>query len=86
VWPREARMSRLRIALVVVILSACARSASHQAEEARQQLRSWGATARLANTAQSRGAIPAGFAEQVRQAEAEARAQAEAKLRKAKAP
>ena len=78
-------MSPLRIALMVVILPACARSPSHQAADAIQELRSWDSTARLANAARARGAIPAGFAEQVRRAEAEGRAAAEAKLRKATA-
>jgi hypothetical protein len=76
-------MSRLRIALVVVILSACGRSAAQRAADATQELRSWESTARLADRARSRGAIPAGFAEQLRRADAEGRAAAEAKLRKA---
>lgn len=76
-------MSRLHIALVVVTLSACGHSAEHQAAQAKQELRSWESTARLADSAQARGAIPAGFAEQLRRADAEARAAAEVKLRKA---
>jgi len=78
-------MSRLRIALVVGILAACGRSPAQEAADATQQLRSWDSTARLANTARQRGAIPAGFAEQVRHAEAEGRAAAEARLRAAAA-
>jgi hypothetical protein len=77
-------MARLRIALVVV-LAGCGPSAARQAADASQELSSWDSTARLVNTAQAQGAIPAGFAEQVRRAEAEARAAAEAKLRKAAA-
>ena len=76
-------MARLRIALMVVLLPACGRSPSHEAADAAQELRSWDSTARLVNTARMRGAIPAGFAEQVGQAAAEGRAAAEAKLRKA---
>lgn len=76
-------MSRLRIALVVVILPACGRSPAQKAAQAKQELRSWESTARLADSARALGAIPAGFAEQLRRADAEARAAAEAKLRKA---
>jgi len=79
-------MSRLRIALVAVILSACGRSAAHEAADAKQELSSWQSTARLANTERAQGAIPAEFAEQVRRADSEARAAAEAKLRKATGP
>jgi hypothetical protein len=78
-------MARLRIALMVVLLPACGPSPSRQAADATHELRSWDSTARLANTARARGAIPAGFAEQVRRAEGEGRATAEAKLRKAAA-
>jgi hypothetical protein len=78
-------MARLRIALVVGILSGCGPSAAKQAADASQELSSWDSTARLAHTAQERGAIPARFAEQMRRAEGEARAAAEAKLRKAAA-
>lgn len=77
-------MSRLRIALVVVIVSACGRSAAHEAADATQELRSWQSTARLADAERARGAIPTEFAEQVRRAESEARAAAAAKLRKAR--
>jgi hypothetical protein len=79
-------MSRLRIAFVVVILSACGRSAAHEAEDAKQELSSWQSTARLANAERARGAIPVQFAAQVRRAELEARAAAEAKLRTATRP
>jgi hypothetical protein len=78
-------MARLRIALAVVILSGCGRSAAKQAADATQEIRSWDATARLTNTEGARGAIPPGFLEQVRRAEAQGRAAAEAKLRKASA-
>jgi hypothetical protein len=76
-------MTRLRIALVVVLLSCCGRSTAKQVADATQELRSWDSTARLANTEHARGAIPAGFVEQVRRAEADGRAAAEARLRKA---
>jgi hypothetical protein len=78
-------MARLHIALAVVILSGCGRSAAEQAADATQEIRSWDATARLANTEGARGAIPPGFVEQVRRAEAQRRAAAEAKLRKVEA-
>ena len=82
--PREARMSRLRIALVVMFLSACGHSAAREAADATRELSSWQSTARLTSTAEARGAIPTEFAQQVRRAEAEARAAAQAKLRKAR--
>jgi hypothetical protein len=71
---------------VVIILSACGGSAAHEAADARRQLRSWQSTARLVDAAEARGAIPSGFAAQVRRADADARTAAEAKLRKATAP
>lgn len=86
VRPREAPVSRPCTALVVIALSACGGSAAHEAADARRQLRSWQSTARLVDAAQAQGAIPPGFAAQVRRADAEARAAAEAKLRKATAP
>jgi hypothetical protein len=67
---------------MVVFLPACGRSPAHSAADATQELRSWDSTARLADAARAQGAIPAGFAQQVRRAEAEGRAAAEAKLRK----
>jgi hypothetical protein len=79
-------MSRLRSALVVVFLTACGRSAAQQAAQAAQELHSWEATLRLAEAQQRRGAIPPGFAAQVRRAGAAGRTAAEAKLRKATRP
>lgn len=79
-------MSRLRSALVVVLLSACGRSATQQVAQATQELRSWDATVRLTEAEEGRGAIPPGFAAQVRRAAAAGRTAAEAKLRKATRP
>ena len=76
-------MSRLRSALIVVFLSACGRSAAQQAADVAQEVRSWEATVRLAAAAQARGAVPSGFAAQVRLAAAAGGTAAEAKLRKA---
>jgi hypothetical protein len=67
--------------LALLALASCGRSAESQAREARATLRSWDATLELTERERARGAIPDGFAAQVRRAADEERRKAEAQLR-----
>jgi hypothetical protein len=62
------------------LIAGCGGSKSGAAEEARSALRSWDAMLALLDGERARGAVPAGFAEQVRRAAGEERRKAEAKL------
>jgi hypothetical protein len=72
--------------VVFLALASCGRSAESKAREAQAQLRSWDATLELTEHERARGAIPEGFAAQVRRAGDEERPKLEAQLRKAPPP
>ena len=72
------------VVLASVMLAACGRSSAKQTQDASEALRSWSATVKLVEDVRVRGAVPDGFAHQVRRAAVEERAKAEAALREAR--
>ena len=62
---------------VCLLFAGCGRSASGTMERATAELHSWEATLTLLEQAEARGAVPAEFARQLRQAAAEERRKAE---------
>jgi hypothetical protein len=74
---------RAHALLALLALASCGPSAESKAREARATLRSWDATLELTERERARGALPDGFAAQVRRAAEEERRKAEAQLRAA---
>jgi hypothetical protein len=62
--------------LACALITACGQSSQAKAEQATTALRSWEATLSLVEQEQSRGAVPAKFAEQLRRAAEDERSKA----------
>jgi hypothetical protein len=71
-------MGVLRKVAVCLLFAACGRSATGTAERTRAELHSWEATRALLEQEAARGAVPAVFARQLRQAAEEERRKAAA--------
>jgi hypothetical protein len=72
-------MGVLRKVAVCLLFAACGRSATGTAERTRAELHSWEATRALLEQEAARGAVPAEFARQLRQAAEEERRKAQAR-------
>ena len=71
-------VSQWRKVTVCLLLAGCGRSATATAERTRAERHSWEATLALLEEEAARGAVPAEFARQLRQAAEEERRKAEA--------